>query len=81
MVAYINYLTILISCHSLNLFLLTVIGSLGAFFPFDKGLAPIKDGTPWPIQGVQYHLSASIDQSLRACIKDYTLVHTEFIQI
>ena len=28
----------------------TLVGSLGAFLPFDKGLAPISSGTPWPIQ-------------------------------
>lgn len=28
-----------------------VQGSLGAFFPFDKGLSPITGGTPWPMQG------------------------------
>eukprot|EP01036_Dinobryon_divergens_P025048 gene25048-33560_t len=29
----------------------TVQGSLGAFLPFDKGLAPIADGCAWPMQG------------------------------
>lgn len=28
----------------------TLVGSLGAFLPFDKGLSPIALGTPWPIQ-------------------------------
>ena len=27
-----------------------VLGSLGAFLPFDKGLAAVTAGTPWPIQ-------------------------------
>ena len=29
----------------------TLLGSGGQFFPFDKGLSPIANGTPWPIQG------------------------------
>lgn len=24
---------------------------MGTFYPFDKGLNPIKNGTPWVIQG------------------------------
>ena len=28
----------------------TLVGSLGAFLPFDKGLSPIASGTPWPVQ-------------------------------
>lgn len=28
----------------------TMVGGFGAFLPFDKGMAPIKNGTPWPIQ-------------------------------
>ena len=38
-----------------------VNGMMGTFFPFDKGLNPIKQGTPWVIQGaiissLFYHL-------------------------
>jgi len=28
-----------------------LLGGVGMFMPFDKGLKPISDGTPWPIQG------------------------------
>jgi hypothetical protein len=28
----------------------TVLGCLGQFLPFDKGLSPIKNNTPWPVQ-------------------------------
>ena len=29
----------------------TLLGGIGVFLPFDKGLKPISDGTPWPMQG------------------------------
>ena len=29
----------------------TIAGSMGAFLPFDKGLAPIASAVPWAIQG------------------------------
>ena len=40
----------------------TTVGSLGQFFPTDKGLSAINNGLPWPIQGalmtsVFYHLT------------------------
>lgn len=28
----------------------TLLGCLGQFLPFDKGLSPIKNNTPWPVQ-------------------------------
>lgn len=28
----------------------TLLGCLGQFLPFDKGLTPIKNNTPWPVQ-------------------------------
>lgn len=39
----------------------TILGSIGAFLPGDKGLTPIASGTPWPMQGafvtaLLYHL-------------------------
>lgn len=32
----------------------TVVGSMGMFLPFDKGLAAIAKGTPWNMQGAFY---------------------------
>lgn len=42
----------------------TTVGSLGQFFPTDKGLSAINNGLPWPIQGalmtsVFYHLTGA----------------------
>lgn len=43
----------------------TAVGSLGQFFPTDKGLSAISNGLPWPIQGalmssVFYHLTGKL---------------------
>lgn len=35
----------------------TLLGSMGSFLPFDKGLAAISRNTPWPIQAAFYSSS------------------------
>ena len=47
----------------------TAVGSLGQFFPTDKGLSAISNGLPWPIQGslmsaVFFHLTGTYVRSV-----------------
>lgn len=55
---------------------------MGMFYPFDKGLNPIKNGTPWVIQGafissVFYHLMVNdktgpLGKGFRTVLGEYT---------
>lgn len=67
----------------------TALGCLGMFLPFDKGLAPIKNGTPWNLQGALitatfYHLMVNdnvgfLGHSLRAAVGTYDAPTTKMI--
>ncbi|KAG5185252.1 hypothetical protein JKP88DRAFT_43532 [Tribonema minus] len=53
----------------------TIAGCAGMFLPFDKGLASIKGGSPWPLQSAFYgslafHLLAH-DPHVRAALAPY----------
>ena len=50
----------------------TLLGSCGAFLPWDKGLSPVANGTPWPMQAAAltsafYYLQVSVFVSMLVC--------------
>lgn len=69
----------------------TVVGSLGIFFPLDKGLAPIAAGTPWGTQqaflvATFYHFMVTdkqgvIGEGLRAVVGTYSEQSTRVLLI
>lgn len=60
----------------------TVLGAAGMFIPFDKGMTPVTNGSPWPLQGAFmaatfYHLMVNdttgfMGNALRSLIGTYS---------
>ena len=67
----------------------TALGCMGQFLPFEKGLAPIKNGTPWNLQGALmtasfYHImihdkTGFLGTGLRSMVGTYDSLQTKMI--